>query len=80
MKPIKMKLFQKIPEVEDLRELEGKDFEPGRLFLVGETMIEQKHNKNYGDGVTIYKVVKNDKESMVYIPEQYIIEKENKNA
>jgi len=80
MKSIKMVEFQRVLEVKDNKDLQGKDFSPGYKFLIGESMIEQKYNKYPGEEVTIYKIVKNDKEGIMYIPEYYLIEKENKNA
>lgn len=67
--------FQKIPEIEEVEELKGSDFTFGYMFLMGESMIKQKYKKRPGDEVTIYKIIRNDENGIMYIPEYYLIEK-----
>ena len=75
-KKIKMEVFQRLPEIEDIQEINNKNFNKGDLFLAGESIIEQKNTKDCGDYVTIYKITEKSGDSIIYVPDYYMIEKE----
>lgn len=72
--------FQRIPEIEDVEEINNKRFNVGDLFLEGKSVISQKNSKEPGDIVTVYQITEMDGVSCKYFPKYLKIKKETKNA
>ncbi len=64
--------FKKIKEFFSMEEIKG---EPGEFFLFGESMIEQKYNKLPGDEATVYVIIRESENSLLYVPKIIKIEK-----
>lgn len=77
---ISMYDFQRIPEIEDMEEINNKRFKNGDLFLAGKEVISQKYNKSPGDTITVYQITEMKESTCVYFPIFLKIKKETKNA
>ena len=73
---MKNNLFQSLPEIE---ELDKVDLSIGDKFLYGESLIDQKYDKEVGDTITYYEVVDKSENNIRYIMKMEKLEKqENK--
>lgn len=72
--------FQKIPEIENMEEINNKRFKRGDIFLIGKNVVAQKYNKTPGDIITVYQVTEIGSNTCSYSPKNLKIKKETKNA
>lgn len=72
--------FQKLPEIEDMEDINSNRFKKGDVFLMGKNVISQKYNRNPGDIVTVYQITEMESSSCSYSPKYLKIKKETENA
>lgn len=63
---MKYELFQRLPEIEDFTQIEN--MQEGAYFLFGQSMIDQKYEKEKGNIITYYQVISNLNGRSLYIP------------